>query len=241
VPAPPPPAEARILPELFDLSSTKLVDDSVRESSSPSLVPPLFPQHGTDLETPSVAPVALRRRMSTPGSFTPSQVGSRLPPHSGPSYAALWTILVVAISVLFGAVVLYMLPPGSLSRAKASARAFADRVASKKMPSAPPVVAPAPPALPSTDSPSSPSPSATSTSPPAIPVEDLPRPSVPPDMTLVSFPDYAQGHRIYVDGAILATGSSPTKLRCGRRNIRIGSAGKARDLDLPCGRELILR
>lgn len=61
------------------------------------------------------------------------------------------------------------------------------------------------------------------------------RPPVEPDMTYVTFPDSAQGHRIYVDGQLLSTGAEPTKIKCGPHTIKIGAAGKAKSVDLPCG------
>ena len=81
--------------------------------------------------------------------------------------------------------------------------------------------------------------------PPAAPVAaptiiELPSSGVEPDRTRVVFPAYAKGHRIWVDGRMLPTASAPTKLRCGKHTIKIGSAGRARALELPCSRELML-
>jgi hypothetical protein len=68
----------------------------------------------------------------------------------------------------------------------------------------------------------------------------LPR-TAPADSTLVTLPDYAAGHRVFVDGVPLADARSPVSMRCGRRTIKLGSKAKSRTLDLPCGRELVLR
>ena len=74
-----------------------------------------------------------------------------------------------------------------------------------------------------------------------VPVDALPKSSIAPDTTLVTLPKYAAGHRVYVDNVVLSDGASPVKMKCGKRTIRIGSQGKARAIDLPCGREHVLR
>lgn len=61
------------------------------------------------------------------------------------------------------------------------------------------------------------------------------RPPVEPGMTYVTFPESARGHRVYVDGQLLSTGAEPAKIKCGSHTIKIGAAGKAKSVDLPCG------
>jgi hypothetical protein len=48
-------------------------------------------------------------------------------------------------------------------------------------------------------------------------------------------PAYAQGHRIFVDGKVKGEGSAPLVIACGEHTVQIGSAGKPRDLAVPCG------
>jgi len=66
------------------------------------------------------------------------------------------------------------------------------------------------------------------------------RPPIEPDMTYVTFPASAEGDRVYVDGQVLETGAAPAKIKCGPHTIKIGSAGKPRSVNLPCGDELAL-
>jgi len=51
-------------------------------------------------------------------------------------------------------------------------------------------------------------------------------------------PRSAEQHRIYVDGKLASHGSAPIRVTCGRHTVQIGSAGKTRDLDVPCGGEI---
>lgn len=76
--------------------------------------------------------------------------------------------------------------------------------------------------------------------PVTVAVDALPAPSVAPTMTLVRFPRSAIGHRVWIDDALVGGDDRPLKTKCGRRTIKIGSQGKRRTLDLPCGRELAL-
>lgn len=54
------------------------------------------------------------------------------------------------------------------------------------------------------------------------------------------FPETSRGHRIWVDGTMVTAGEKPTMLKCGHRKIQIGSAGKTRKIDLPCGKQIVL-
>ena len=58
--------------------------------------------------------------------------------------------------------------------------------------------------------------------------------------TLLLLPRSSLGHRIFVDGRVVGSGPEPVTVKCGRHSIKIGSAGKARTKDLPCGGELDL-
>jgi hypothetical protein len=58
--------------------------------------------------------------------------------------------------------------------------------------------------------------------------------------TLVLLPRSSTGHRIFVDGRTVGSGPEPVTVKCGRHSIKIGSAGKPRIKDLPCGGEIAL-
>jgi hypothetical protein len=57
---------------------------------------------------------------------------------------------------------------------------------------------------------------------------------------LVLLPRSSKGHRIYVDGRVVGSGPEPVTVKCGRHSIKIGSAGKPRIKELPCGGEITL-
>ena len=67
---------------------------------------------------------------------------------------------------------------------------------------------------------------------PMVSVDSLPRPNTG---TVVGSP----GHRLFIDGAV-ARGFSAV-VRCGAHVVQVGSAGKARSVDVPCGAELYVR
>jgi hypothetical protein len=76
---------------------------------------------------------------------------------------------------------------------------------------------------------------------PSIPVATLPtKPEIDPSLTLLTLPRSSKGHRIFVDGRVVGSGPAPMKLACGKHKIKIGSGGKSRVVDLPCGGELTL-
>jgi eukaryotic-like serine/threonine-protein kinase len=43
------------------------------------------------------------------------------------------------------------------------------------------------------------------------------------------------GHRIFVEGRVVGESPGPYQVRCGTRSIQVGSAGTARDVNVPCG------
>ncbi|OJY15258.1 MAG: hypothetical protein BGO98_22735 [Myxococcales bacterium 68-20] len=75
---------------------------------------------------------------------------------------------------------------------------------------------------------------------PVVAIDALPKSNVEPNMTLVTLPRSAKGHRIFVDGRVVGNGAGPLKVACGTRKIKIGSGGKLQVRDLPCGGELAL-
>jgi len=50
----------------------------------------------------------------------------------------------------------------------------------------------------------------------------------------------APGHRIFVDGRAVAETPAAVEVGCGKHEIKLGSAGTPRTIDLPCGQELTI-
>jgi hypothetical protein len=46
----------------------------------------------------------------------------------------------------------------------------------------------------------------------------------------------AEGHRVWVDGIVLT--AEAALVRCGEHQVRVGSAGRTRTIDVPCGGEI---
>ncbi len=236
-PAPHPPRTQRMLPDLVAEAADE-VDELLRATDPPPV--------------PSVAPMAVAIGPATPpASFAPppAPVAAFAPaPPAKRGSGALVALALFAIGVAATAAVVMLVPVDTFARARATAHALVDRSPQPTKPVAPaaapppPAVAPPPAPLPAPAPapPAGPAPKVEDTAP-VVPVDALPKSSIAPDTTLVTLPKYAAGHRVYVDNVVLSDGASPVKMKCGKRTIRIGSQGKARELDLPCGRELTLR
>lgn len=69
---------------------------------------------------------------------------------------------------------------------------------------------------------------------PTLSVESLP--SAPPNKGVLVFAPSASGHRIWVDGALVGEGRQT--LACGLHSVKVGSAGRARTVNVPCGGEI---
>jgi eukaryotic-like serine/threonine-protein kinase len=50
----------------------------------------------------------------------------------------------------------------------------------------------------------------------------------------------AAGHRIFVDDRVVGNSPDPVDVRCGPHNVRIGSAGTPRDVEIPCGGSIVV-
>lgn len=98
-------------------------------------------------------------------------------------------------------------------------------------------VEPAPAATPKAEPPKAEPPKATTAKGevPTLSVESLP--SAPPTKGTVVFGPSASGHRAWIDGAIVNPDTRQT-VACGLHAIRVGSAGKARTVNVPCGGEI---
>ena len=196
---------------------------------------------GADFESQSVAPVMMAT--TAPPPARPVFANARANRVSRGAVVAIWSSVLVVLSVALGAAVVVGMKHGTFARLRDSAKSASLHAPSKSAPAsaaasaatvrapilaatqvvAPlPAPAPAPVVVPSTT------------------VEALT--PVPADSSLVTFPAYAQGHRVFIDGRIVAVSDgSPTKVKCGRHMVKIGTARKPRILDFACGREVIVK
>jgi hypothetical protein len=187
----------------------------------------------TDFESVSVAPVMLATTVPPPAR--PVFANARANRVNRAAVVAIWSSVLLVLGVALGAAVVLGVWNGTYARLRDTTRAKSATVhaptAAAAAPVAPavadtPVVAPAPAPAPV----------------PSISVEALAAPPIPPDSSLVTFPAYAQGHRVFIDGRIVAVAEgTPTKLKCGRHMVKIGAARKARVLDFACGREVLVK
>jgi hypothetical protein len=174
-------------------------------------------------QAPSFAPVAM-----------PSEPPRPMPKKSGAGFLVACILLLVLGAGTGGAIVLAM-PDGTLAKIRTALRERTQKrepTNSAGTPARPQERAPAaaPPPL-----------AVEPATVPTVPVDALPKPSIESDRTLVKFSQSADGHRVYVDGQLLSGGGAKTtKMKCGKRTIKIGSAGKGRVVDLPCGGEVTL-
>lgn len=210
---------------------------------TPSLRPqPSFPS--APFDTPSVAPVAfgpssvserVRAPFGSPASG-PVLVSASAPPRS--NRGVFFAVGAVAAFVACAVSVRIVRPTAALHASSAATSASSAPPTSESPPKAepkaakverveqvravPPVASAPPPAV------------------PTVAVDALPKAPVPPDMTLLTLPAYAAGHRVFLDKVLVHKASSPIRLKCGEHTIKIGSSGKPRLVDLPCGREFTL-
>jgi serine/threonine-protein kinase len=111
---------------------------------------------------------------------------------------------------------------------------------------APVASAPAPVATEPAPAATAPAPAATAPAPAGdVPAEPSPAPAavedaIPPDVGELRMPPEAAGHRIYVDGRTVSEGAEAVRVSCGPHTVRIGSAGRAQRVDVPCGAALPL-
>jgi len=113
-----------------------------------------------------------------------------------------------------------------------------DEVAAPSAPVAAPVLPPHNPAMRAED---------VQPPPPAV---DTPKQDSPPAITappttnaadgVIVLPGSAAGHRVFVDGRLVEVKSSRASVPCGSHEVRIGSSGTVRKLDIACGGETAL-
>jgi hypothetical protein len=68
-----------------------------------------------------------------------------------------------------------------------------------------------------------------SISPPA------PNATIAADTTALSTTAGGVGHRVFVDGRVVGEGPGPLQVPCGSHEVKVGSLGTPKTLDLPCG------
>jgi serine/threonine-protein kinase len=117
-----------------------------------------------------------------------------------------------------------------------SASASSEPVAS----AAPSASASSPPAASSVAAAASAPPASSATTPTASAAAATPPAAEPADSGQLDLPASAEGHRIFVDDKVAGEGTAPIHVHCGAHVIRIGSAGKERKVDVPCGGSLQL-
>jgi hypothetical protein len=246
---PPPPAPGPPIGELLRATVRPTHAAPHVPLAVPGLATPLA-FRPTEQDMPSVAPVALPlASLPSQGLSQALEIDLEPPPRRTSGRAVFVAFLVLGLGIGFGGAVTLALPSGTLARAKEAALSLAGRAPSRGAPavqaaappSPPPSAAPAPrpPPSPVVQAAPPPPPAAPAPSAPAsISVDALPKPHVPPKMTLVTLPVRAKGHRVFVDGGAFPGSVSPTKMACGRHVVKVGTRGKPQKLDFPCGGEI---
>jgi hypothetical protein len=235
---PPPPAQSAAV-------------DALLRASDPAFAPFLLHVQGADYETPSVSPMMLATMAPPARPVIPARGANRA------LVVAVWTALLLVVSAAAAGAVVLGVRDGTYARLRDSAKSAAARAGSKHDApvAASPAPAPSPSPAPSPIAPAAPAPAVLAepavaaaparAAPAAVPtmsVDALPKSPIPADSSLVTLPAYAQGHRVFVDGRVIAVADgSPTKIKCGRHMIKIGSARKPRVIDLACGREVVIQ
>ena len=204
---------------------------------------------GADFESQSVVPVMMAT--TAPPPARPVFANARAKRVNRGAVVAIWSSVLLVLSVALGAAVVLGMKHGTFARLRDSAKSASLRAPSKSAPAA--AAAPAAPAAPVAAETQlvAPAPSPDRAAPvaaaapaavPTVPVEALMPPPIPADASLVTFPAYAQGHRVFIDGRIVAVADgSPTKVKCGRHMVKIGTARRPRVLDFACGREVVVK
>jgi hypothetical protein len=221
--------------------------DALLRASDPAFTPPR-----ADYETPSFGPMMLA---TAAPPARPVIRDARAARSSRGLAIAIWAIVITVVGVAAGAAMVLGARNGTFARMRDGAKSMAARATSKheapvavtaastparvastpEVPVAPPstaVVAPA----------SAVSPAPAPSSVPTVSIDSLPKPAIANNESLVTFPAYAQGHRVFLDGRVLPVASgTPTTIKCGRHMLKIGSARRPRVLDFACGREVIVQ
>jgi hypothetical protein len=204
-----------------------------------------YPGSGADFESQSVVPVMMAT--TAPPPARPVFAAARANRINRAAVVAIWSSVLVVLGVALGAAVVLGVRNGTYARLRESAKSVAVRSSSKPATAAAAAPAPAPAdtqvVAPAPSAPVAPAPVAAAPAPlPTVAVDALAPAPIPADSSLVTFPAYAQGHRVFIDGRLVAVADgTPTKVKCGRHMVKIGSARKPRVLDFACGRDVVVK
>lgn len=233
--------------------------DALLRASDPAFLPqvPLYPPQGQgyihvaygsgpDFESPSVAPVMLATTTPPPMGSMVARPIVRTARKSRGLVLALWSVALLVLGVAAGAGIMVGIRNGTFEHLRNRAASIAKRGDAKPAPVAAAAPAEAPAAVEApVVAPSSPALAASAEPAPApvssVSVDSLPKSSIGPEVALVTLPAYAQGHRVFLDGRIVAVADgTPMKMKCGRHMLKIGSLRRARVVDLACGRDVVV-
>ena len=229
--------------------------DALLRASDPAYAPYAPYAAGADYETPSVGPMMLATAPPPARPVIHATRDARAARSSRGLAIAIGALVITVVGVAAGAGVVLGARSGTYARLRDGAKSMAARATSKhdapvaaatvastaELPAAPStgtarVVAPVTPVTLVT--PVAPAPASV----PTVSVDSLPKPAIAANESLVTFPAYAEGHRVFLDGRVLPVDpGTPTTIKCGRHMLKIGSARRARVLDFACGREVIVQ
>ena len=229
--------------------------DALLRASDPAYAPyaPYVPYAaGADYETPSVGPMMLATALPPARPVIHAARDARAARSSRGLAIAIGALVITVVGVAAGAGVVLGARSGTYARLRDGAKSMAARATSKHdAPAAAATVASTAelPAAPSTGTARVVAPVTLVTpvalapaSVPTVSVDSLPKPAIAANESLVTFPAYAEGHRVFLDGRVLPVDpGTPTTIKCGRHMLKIGSARRARVLDFACGREVIVQ
>lgn len=191
--------------------------------------------HAADYESSSVSPVMLAPT-APPGRPV---LRARRNHRAATVRFAIWSVVMLVVGVASAFAIVLGVRNGTYARLRDSARSIAAGTPSRPAQPVAVAVAAAAAAPPPERPAVAPAPAASAV--PTLSIDALPKSPIPADMAMVTFPAYAHGHRVFIDGRIVPIADGgPTKLKCGRHMVKIGTARKARVLDLACGRDVII-
>jgi hypothetical protein len=208
--------------------------DALLRASDPAFAPPAgFGPGDLASQSNSVAPVMLAATIPPPAPVRRDRSGDRRPNRA--AVFAIWSVVLLVVSVAAGAAIVLGVRTNAYARLRDRATASSPPAVAAAAPAPAPSLAPVPAPLVAAAREAAPV--------PTIAVDSLPKSEIPSDMSLVTFPAAANGHRVYVDGRLVtvAADGSPAKIKCGRHLIKIGNFRRARVTDLACGREVVLQ
>ncbi len=220
---------------------------------------PLSRQSAPMMFTPQQAPLA---PFEAPPMFAPQQAAFEAPPtfalQQEPRRSSSAGIIIgalIAILLLAGAAGFLFVRASAKPQlvAMASAKATTAPTPLKTAPSAVPVIAASSNAKPITTAPlasviASVAPSSTSKPQPSVTAPALPTSDAPPTSAptldsghgLVRLPPWSTGRRVWIDGKLVGEGPDPVVVVCGAREVKVGSSGEEKLVNVPCGGEVDL-